>query len=129
LSLYQSELLEIKNESLEEISLGIVAILLLFSFAMQIYFIMEMKRVRIYVESRNPLELQIAESRFYVHKVLISILIISMWISFTIAGLALKRAKGNKDKNFMTSAVFAWILVSSLIFLMTFGYLLAITFN
>lgn len=96
---------------------------------MQIYFIIEMKRVRIYVESRNPVELQIAESRFYVHKVLMCILIISMWVSFTIAGLALKRAKGKEVKNYMTSEVFALILVSSLIFLMTFGYLLAITFN
>lgn len=93
----------ISNESLQDISIGIVVILLLFSFAMQIYFIMEMKRVRIYVESRTPLELQIAESRFCIHKVIMCILIISMWVSFTIAGLMLKTAKGNAEKNYMTS--------------------------
>ena len=97
LSLYHSGLLFFTNDSFRDISIAIVVILLLFSFAMQIYFIMEMKRVRIYVESRTPLELQIAESRFCVHKVLMCILIILMCVSFTIAGLVLKSAKGNSD--------------------------------
>ena len=129
LSLYHSRLLTFTNDSFKDLSLGIVVILLLFSLAMQIYFIMEMKRVRIYVESRTPLELQIAESRFCLNKFIMCILIISMFVSFTIAGLVLKRAKGNADNNFMTSDVFTLILVSSLIFLITFGYLLAITFR
>ncbi len=128
LSLYHSSLLTFTNDSYRDISLAVVVILLLFSFAMQIYFIMEMKRVRIYVESRTPLELQIAESRFFVNKVVMCILIICMFVSFTISGLALKRAKGNADNNYMTSDVFTLILLSSLIFLITFGYLQAVTF-
>jgi hypothetical protein len=131
LSLFMSKIIDYDG-SISKWAFTVANILVQFAFVMQIFFIVEMKRVRIYVESRTPLELQLAARKFRNHKILMTVLVGSMWISFTIAAFVIKDAKnenGGNKSNYMTPKAFTYIILAGFIFLTTFMFLLGTTFQ
>ncbi len=71
------------------VTVSIVLILLLISFALQLYFILEMKRVRIYLESKILLEMQLKERNYRVHKYFMIGLSVAMIFVFTAIGIVI----------------------------------------
>lgn len=81
------------------------------TFLLQIYFTLEMKRVRIWLESKDPIELEVKLAAFTRLKYGLLGMVIVMWIS----GVVLYLAKGSeKDDDFN----FAWVLSFGTIFAM-----------
>jgi len=104
-------------------------VLILFAFMMQIYFIIEMKRIRIYVESKTPIELQIKLSKFRFHKIVTAFLLLLMCCSVTVSGIIIKEENPRPDLNIkMTSKTFTLIIISASLFIVTFSYLVFLSF-
>ena len=105
-------------------------VLILFAFMMQIYFIIEMKRIRIYVESKTPIELQIKLSKFRFHKIVTAFLLLLMCCSVTVSGIIIKEENPRPDLNIkMTSKTFTLIIISASLFIVTFSYLVFLSFQ